>query len=102
MNQLTVRWKLREQLYGTGMRHKASGRKAGERRPVLSSAGIRAGANTVVQESPTLTAVGVGGHPLPNRPTEESESYYNNPNVKLIPFYHYSFVAQLTKKNFWC
>ena len=84
------------------MRHKASGRKAGERRPVLSSAGIRAGANTVVQESPTLTAVGVGGHPLPNRPTEESESYYNNPNVKLIPFYHYSFVAQLTKKNFWC
>jgi hypothetical protein len=35
-----------------GMRHKAGGRKAGERRPVLSSAGIRAGANTVVQESP--------------------------------------------------
>jgi hypothetical protein len=34
------------------MRHKAGGRKAGERRPVLSSAGIRAGANTVVQESP--------------------------------------------------
>ena len=66
-----------------GMRIKAGGRKAGERRPVLSSAGIRAGANTVVQESPTLNAVGVGGHPLGSRPTEESEMYYNNPNVNI-------------------
>lgn len=73
------------------MRHKAGGRKAGERRPVLSSAGIRAGANTVVQESPTLTAVGVGGHPLGSRPTEESESYYNNPNVQTLISTNYQF-----------
>ncbi|XP_057374902.1 immunoglobulin domain-containing protein oig-4-like [Daphnia carinata] len=87
-----------------GMRHKAGGRKAGERRPVLSSAGIRAGANTVVQESPTLTAVGVGGHPLGSRKTEESESYYNNPNgAKLIDASHFESEYILGRKlAFYC
>jgi len=64
-----------------GMRHKASGRKTGERRPVLSSAGIRAGANTVVEKSPTLTGAGIGILPIGSRPTEESEKYYKNQNV---------------------
>jgi hypothetical protein len=45
-------WNFKKKVSVKGMRHKAGGRKAGERRPVLSSAGIRAGANTVVQESP--------------------------------------------------
>jgi len=63
------------------MRQKVGARKVGERRPVLSSAGIRAGANTVVEIQPTLSAVGIGGTPLGSRKTEESERYYKSPNV---------------------
>ena len=86
------------------MRHKIGAKKTGERRPVLSSAvswkfncaswrepnlinyrflkGIRAGANTVVEIQPTLSAVGIGGGtPLGSRKTAESERYYKNPNV---------------------
>ena len=63
------------------MRIKSAGRKTGERRPVLSSAGIRAGATTVVQDPPTLTGAGIGGVPQGDRPTEESKAYYKNPHV---------------------
>ena len=74
--------------YWPGLRHKPGAiRKPGDRRPVLSSSGIRAGANTVVVDPPgSLAGVGVGGNAPPGsgvRRPEEAEAYYNNPDVRL-------------------
>ena len=67
------------------MRHKAGGRNKGgaANRPVMSSAGIRAGANTVFVDPPnTIAGVGVGAAGSGIRRPDEAEAYYNNPYVR--------------------
>ncbi len=60
-------------------------RRPGDRRPVMTSAGIRAGANTVMVEPPAShSSVGVGGNAPPGsgvRRPDEAERYYNSPHV---------------------
>ena len=76
-------------LYNTDLR-KAGVRKGSYERRVMTSTGIRAGANTVVVDPPhSLVGVGVGGNaPVGSgvRRPEEAEAYYSNPYV--TPYMH--------------
>jgi len=62
-----------------GMRHNSRGRKGGAPRPVMTSSGIRANANVVLEHANNP----LHPHGGMRRP-DEADAYYNNPYVSPI------------------
>jgi len=82
-----------------GMRHNSRGRKGGAPRPVMTSSGIRANANVVLEHANNP----LHPHGGMRRP-DEADAYYNNPyGARVVDASHFESEYILGRKlSFYC